>query len=386
MTEEMLLKKLKEIEDISVRKEAKDIYKSVFEQISQYQKEALLELEKIVNQSLCPKKMDYGIDMFVVSIKDSDMWQSICEVVDCTCNYAWEWEEQQIKRIYLAADKDVLIRLMETKRDFSAVIRTNYDTYKCEVTLREGGNGSTFVKWINDMLISNSVDIPKVSDAYAKRFFDVVYSVQKDRLRKDESIEAIEIDWEELTPYVKEDVALLCNAKKRNVKEQIFPFFERDEIRYRHEICLLREEYGYLIDVSELKDYEIQRMGEKCWIKTTQKAYKEWQVYEIVPREYWEKYGKAEIVLSNRVRESSLTNMQRKRKYTIAEIYRAVLAYGVSKYFDKIELNEYEIIFWVINNRYIVQDLVDFIVEDMKELYPGIEFRGKILNGFEESI
>ncbi len=379
MTEEYLREKLKAIEELSVRKEVREIYQSVFGELARYQEEQLRRLEEQIQKSIQPIDVDYGVDMFLVTHEDSRRWEDVCSCVDDTHRYPWIWEQKLIQRVYLEATNEQLMRLRREQREFLAYVRTNYETYTCKVALQEGRSGVDYINKINELMESNMVDLPRISSCYAERFMDVIYTEQKDRLRDDEWIEDIEIDWEELTPYIRDDVVMLCNVRPSHLKETVFPVPERNELRFKHELILRNKKSAYIVDVTKLKDYEITREEDLLSIKTTQKQYRSWEVYEIVPPYEWKMAGDADTVLSNRINVSIAESIQTHRKNTKAERYRRICSHEAASRFMHIEVQEKEIIFYAKQSTYIEEACAEMILNDLKEQYCGIEMKGKVI-------
>lgn len=374
-----LREKLKEIEELSIRKEVREIYQSVFTELAKYQDEQMKRLEEQVWRSIQPVAVDYGIDLFLTTHEDSRKWEDVCSCVDKTCRYPWKWEQRQISRVYLDITKEQQAYLEHHEREFKACVKTNYETYSCKVALEPSLTGVDFICKINEIMESNGIDLPQVSDCYAKRFMDVVYTEQKDRLRAEETIEAIEIDWEELTPYIKENVVLLSNVKPCNGKERVFPVPEQNALRYKHELLLQNKECAYLVDVTKYQDYEIIREEQILGIKTTQKQYQNWIMYEIVPPYEWKRAWEPEGIISNRIKASISESIQTYRKNTKAERYRRIGSYEAAAVFTHYEVQEKEIVFYAQKVTYLEEACVDLIMKDLKEQYCGLEIKGRIV-------
>ena len=376
MKEEHLRENLKKIEDLSARKEAREIYQSVFEQLVLYQEKTLRKLEQQVQNSIAGCKVDYGIDMFLTTHEDSRKWADVCEVIDETRVYSLDWNQKRIKRVYLDLSRHQLQQVKSEQRKFRAVVRTDYDVYGCIVTLQESDTYAEKVDRINKMMECNGIDNPLLPNCFVERFHDVVFKVQHDKLRAGERIIAIEIDWEELAPYVKEDIVLLWNVRQCRLKERAFPVPEQQEIRYVHELIPKDMRFAYLVDVSDMRNYEINRQQDILIVKTTQKEYKEWDVYEIVPRREWEKAGTAENVLSNRINLSIIDQIQRGKRNTKAELYRTVGSFEVTTCFERIEVQDKEIRFYAKSDTYISRACMDMIMAAIQGMYDGLGLTG----------
>ena len=317
--------------------------------------------------------IDYGIDMFLASHKESKRWQDVCSCIDETKVYSLDWDATHLKRIFLEKGWEY------KGREFKACVKTNFDTYNCKVMLQGDKKGTELIDKINEQLESNFIDIPKVSESYARCFLDVVYSQKKDRLREGEYVEEVEIDWEELESKIKEDIVLLFNLKKEEKKERCFPISEEDEVRYRHEILLEEAKLAYIVDVANLDNYEIEREDNILCIKTTLKKYKKWDVYKIISKNEWDELGNAQGVISNRIKKGVFDVIQLYRKVTKAELYRRISSYEISSYFSHIEVDDLKITFYTKDITYITEVCSDIIVGDLMEIYYGYKFKKKIV-------
>lgn len=371
-----LSKQLLRIEDLSARKEAREIYQSVFQQLAYYQEQKLQQLEQQVKNSICESQADYGIDMFLTSHEDSRKWEDVCGILNETKCYPWDWNQKQIKRVYLELSQHQLKQVKKEQRTFHAVVRTNCDVYKCKVALQEDEKTVETINTFNEIMESNGVDQPLLPNCFVERFCDVIFLEQQDKLRAEERIEFIEIDWEELEDCVKEDVVLMVNFRECQLKEKVFPVPEQNEVRFQHEIIVANKKYAYILDVSKLSNYEISRQQDTMVIKTTNSNYQIWNAYEIVPRTEWEKAGKATNVLSTRLKNSVIDYIQRGRKTSKAELHRMITSYEVASYFERIEIIEDTICFYAKQDTYVERACMEMIMTDIKAMYNGLQLTG----------
>lgn len=373
---EQLSSQLLRIEDLSARKEAREIYQSVFLQLACYQEQKLQQLEQQVKNSICESRSDYGIDMFLATHEDSRKWEAVCGVLNETKLYPWDWNQKQIKRVYLALSQRQLQQVKREQRTFHAVVRTNCNEYKCKVALQEDEKAVETINTFNEIMESNGVVQPLLPDCFVERFCDVIFQEQQDKLRAGERIESIEIDWEELESSVKEDVVLMVNFRKCQLKEKVFPIPEPNEVRYKHELMVRNPKYAYMVDVAEMRDYEISRKQDNIIVKTANKTYQNWDVYEIVPRTEWEKAGKVQNVLSNRIKTSVIDCVQRGRRATKAELYRLLGAYEAASYFERIEIVDERICFFAKQDTYVERACMEMIMSDIEAMYSGLGLTG----------
>lgn len=373
---ERLQEQLKKIEDISARKEAREIYESVFQQLMCYQEQKLQQLEQQVKSSMCECTADYGIDMFLTTHEESRKWEDVCEVLSETKQYPLEWNQKRIKRVYLALPQHQLQQIKKEQRAFHAVVRTDCEEYRCKVALQEDDTAVETINTFNEMMESNGVNNPFLPYCFVERFCHVIFQKQQDKLRPGEQIEDIEIDWADLEPWIKEDVVLLTNFRACQLKEKAFPIPEQNEVRFQHDIMVGNKKYAYLLDVSMLSNYEISRKQDTMTVKTTNNNYQIWDAYEIVPRVEWEKAGKVTSVLSNRIKTSVIDGIQRGRKTSKAELYRMITSYEVASYFERIEIIEDTICFYAKQDTYVERACMEMIMSDIKAMYSALQLTG----------
>lgn len=373
---ERLQEQLKKIEDISARKEAREIYESVFQQLMCYQEQKLQQLEQQVKSSMCECTADYGIDMFLTTHEESRKWEDVCEVLSETKQYPLEWNQKRIKRVYLALPQHQLQQIKKEQRAFHAVVRTDCEEYRCKVALQEDDTAVETINTFNEMMESNGLNNPFLPYCFVERFCHVIFQEQQDKLRPGEEIEAIEIDWEDLEPWIKEDVVLLTNFRACQLKEKAFPIPEKNEVRFQHDIMVRNKKYAYLLDVSRLSNYEISRKQDTMTVKTTNNNYQIWDAYEIVPRVEWEKAGKVTNVLSNRIKTSVIDGIQRGRKTSKAELYRMITSYEAASYFERIEIIEDTICFYAKQDTYVERACMEMIMSDINAMYNALQLMG----------
>ena len=373
---ERLQEQLKTIENISARKEAREIYESVFQQLMCYQEEKLQQLEQQVKSSMCEGTADFGVDLFLTTHEESRKWEDVCEVLNETKLYPLEWNQKRIKRVYLELPQHLLQQIKKEQRVFRAVVRTDCEEYHCKVALQEDERAVETINTFNEMMESNGVNNPFLPHCFVERFCHVIFQEQQDKLRPGERMESIEIDWEELAPWIKEDVVLLTNFRICQLKEKAFPIPEQNEVRFQHDIIVKNKKYAYVLDVSKLSNYEISRQQDTMIVKTTYSNYQSWNAYEIVPRTEWEKAGKATNVLSTRLKNSVIDYIQRGRKKSKAELHRMITSYEVASYFERIEIIEDTICFYAKQDTYIERACMEMILSDIKAMYSGVQITG----------
>ena len=107
-------------------------------------------------------------------------------------------------------------------------------------------------------------------------------------------------------------------------------------------------------------------------------------MYEIVPQKEWKLAGNAVNLLSTRINRNIIDEIQRGKRNTRTELYRIVNSYEVSAYFDKIEIEDRKINFYVKQDNYIVRACMDMMLADMEAMYPQSGITGNLYTGQEK--
>lgn len=390
MKEEKLREMLCQIDEISVRKEAAQIYRQVIANFDKYQEEQLQNIRSRVNDTLFRRDFNYAVDMFLCESQQAVKWQEKWEVFLATGMLTTELKKGAVERVYIQAKQSLIEKELAKEKQYKAIIETNYETYPVTVILQPVYEVIKQVAYINELLFLNRVDLPKVNDIYVRKFYDICLVEIEDRLRPDEIIQGLKVEWEELTPYICNNITLFWNLRKMEAKESGFPkaIPVKDKIKYSHKILLPHKELGYLISHQKADMFMMSRQEETIEVMTDTKNYQNWELYEVL-------FGKKELVrrkmeqkeisniMTNSVKKSVFTELQNGRNlFTQGEIYRKLMSYEMSNFFEKIELKkDREILFYPKNKEeYCNEDVMRFIIEDMSCLYGGHLFTGRLVN------
>ena len=247
---------LEKIEDISVRGEVVRIYRQTFEKLAEYQEAQLKNIYRQTEEELLGSAPDYTVTAILCKKEEAVRFRdSFVPLISAGMLQAC-WGKGPIERIYIQADNALLKQALEKEKAYPAVIQTNYEAYRVLVRLEKVTEGLEQAEKVNKLMLLHGIDMPKINDICMGKFYDVCFGEVNDRLRPDEKIESIQVEWGELAPYIQKDVSLLWNVKQVKLKENAFPRAVAliNEVRYDHQllwssifVTLLAKKYHYSI-------------------------------------------------------------------------------------------------------------------------------------------
>ena len=384
MKEGQLRKLLAEIEDNTERKEIADICMILAQNFAKYQEQQLEIIRRRVEEEICYEHKDYAIDMICCERKDVKQWEEwFTPLLFCGMHQV-VWGTGAIERVYIQADEPCIQHELETHPVYRAVIHTNYETYPVTVTLKQVKTGIRLAEKINRLMMVAGVNMPDVNACCLTKFYDVCFETVKDRIRQDEIIESVEVDWGDFKKYICHDCTLLWNVRELEIKERQFPNAraQKNEVRYCHEILLPDQKCAYLVEVPNEEGYQVVYSKECIKILTREKKYKDWKMYEITPKDVWCYSESEEAGITNRVQISVFDDIScRRRIFTEAEIYRRLMSYEVTGFFAKIEmLADGEVDFYPKDREhYLNHDIMQFIIKDMNSIFRGYDLHGRLI-------
>lgn len=380
--EKLIEQMLKKIESDLSRREAAFIYREVIAEIMNYQARQM----DAVQEQICREYLENGgqrpIEMCLCRSEEAKYFAEGFELLTAAGSDKAVWGSGAIERIYIEAGIRQITNVLTKNNAFRAVVHTNYETYPARMTLRQVCEALEQAEHINRLMYVNGWDMPPVNTIYLQGFYDVCFLDVLDRLRPDEYVEAADVDFGELAPFVRRDVTLMWNIRKIQCKEQSFPkpLPQADELYYQHIIPLPHREHAYLAELAETERCSVERAEASLVIKSPEKRYGSWTLYELLDGR--NACNRECPVLSNHIKEGIIGAIQRKRQQlTAGEVYRCVHAYEAAAVFDKIEMaGEGQLLFYPKNDGYYLnQDILDYVLSDMRRIFAGCCLKGKLV-------
>lgn len=386
MEEEKQRELLEQIENISARKEAAQLYGQVFARLAEYQETQLRNLYQQVEQELCKTSIDYTVATILCQSDEVLLWEGNFVPLLSTGMLQPRWGEGAIERIYIRADSAFIEQALEKNNVYAATVQTNYETYHILVTLKKVAEELEQVRTINQLMFLQGIDMPRINDICIEKFYDICFWQVKDRLRPDEKIKNIQVEWDSIEPYIQKDVTLLWNVKEVKLKETGFPTATPliNEVRYDHHVSIPHKQSAYLFRLPEGEPCEVVQKDNFIRIRNLQKEYENWSAYEIMPVS--QKQLEKCIVMTNGVKQDIWKGLQNHRAfYTKCELYRHVMEYEMASMFRKIEVQDSgEFLFYPKESEnYLNYDVMKYILKDMSELYGGCTLTGRLVEDGE---
>ena len=354
--EQYIRKRMMEIEPLKDRAAYKEIVGKLLLELYQYNREAYEGLEEKILQECAPGQGSYAIymaltdgkhydatDPFLYPMREEDSRER--EVSAKAVNAAVKAGESiLLYTVFLQARASAIYRLLRENREFSGTIRTDKRQYRGIFTLRRNKAYLDQVKELYHIFAANSQPWTTVCEAYLMKMLDVYLLTAENILEKD-TIQEIQVDFEEYADIVQYDRIPLWNLKKIREKTSTYPEPCIDKISYEHRIFAhrLEPDCEYLVADTDVEITNIRRVDGDLLISCTLDAPYEWELYQIGREE--EKGQYSYPILGNRCKESfsgNITDLYRRSIKTRGEMARLIEAFDYSCYvtFKGVEICE----------------------------------------------
>ncbi|HHZ20087.1 MAG TPA: normocyte-binding protein [Firmicutes bacterium] len=351
---ELMLEKLKSLEDLEQRKLLKDILTGVFANLVDYQEKfneelefrVFCEIDDIESNydiyfALCPKYHVDPVDDFLFPVFPEDMEEKKFDLKALIEQLNKEGEVQLFP-VFLACSYPELQRLAGAK-SYSGLIITDNNKYAIKVRLEPSAKYRGEIERLYRIFQKNGVAWKTVNAPYNNKFFDVVLTECVSVIDPREEIREIELDLGELDAYKKTDMVLLWNIERLAIKSGGFPVSAIDRINYEHIISIKKMglNHGYLVDEQDDPIRYIKRTRDEITIVSPMEKSEAWHLLKVSqPGEEAEKTVKCELV--SNCRKRSFINRYAQRQAALirtkGDIIRIINSFAISQYFKLIEI------------------------------------------------
>jgi len=316
--ENYIKSRLKEIDDLDERREAKELLLNGLASIFEWTEEKYKALEQRIQDELKLPWQYYNVFMTIIERRDYDainaFWHPVCEEDISTV------QDMKYSTIFLMADeescKEFLKQEMIEGTDES-------DGRKISFRIRSSKKYVDRVKALHDLFMRNHIPWQTVHLGYAERFFDLIPDKDMPTGSK------IKFQWGKWEKYVHQDMILLWNIEKFMLQSQEYRHPCLDEVIYEHIYYLgsgKEETDGYLVEANE--DMLSVRFEEnKILIKTEQESLEDAFIYKLYQGDRGNSYGYQFPVLSNCKKDSlAVRYLQETGNFiqTPMELYRKI--------------------------------------------------------------
>lgn len=380
MNTEYLWNKLKIIENESSRKELFRIYTELLEPLYKYQDIELNSMAERMKKKSVVTGRNYGISSFVCSREKALLYEAcFSKMIETGQNEKLIFGEGVIKTVFCkkGIDLDGLV--------FSAVLSTNLDRYSIKVRLKRNEQPKNMAERVNNMLGFHGIDIARINPLYFDCFYDVYFEEVEDHFRDAEHICSVDIEWNHYADVVSENMVLLWNIKPFIGKERTFPSRVGNSNKYRHEIVINKENNGFLFDSDANELIEMYQDGTQITFYTNSNTYGAWKMFEIVNTSDID-LSEIKCIASNETIDGFFEIFGGKaNRLTIGEINRKIRSYKVFDRFEDVEVIDMaHIIFKAADDLAVCQATMEYIIQDLNEIYCTSGFHGEIKESTDE--
>lgn len=414
--EAYIRKRMMEISSLEDRVLYKEIVGKLLLELYEYNRTSYRELEERILSESKSEQSDYAVyltmtdlkhydatDTFMYPMQEEDIRKTEISYQDVQSAME-NHDELKLYTVFLETRASDIHRLLHGDREFHGIIRTQKREYRAVFRLRQCEKYLDLVKNLYYIFAANNQPWTTVCEAYLSKMMDVYLCSAEDMPGQDE-IREIQVDFEEYSDMVKNEMIPLWNLKKLSEKTSTYPEPSIDKINYEHQIFSHRlcAESEYLVMNTDVEITNIRRVNGDLLITCPVDKPCEWNLYQVNRRNEREKYPYP--VLSNQYKESFsgyITEMYRKSIKTKAEMARLIESFSYDGYvrFCGMEISEKLPTDWeksnynmdgfiqdeirignsrqvmllrfvpVDRNNYLNEDIMSFLVTQVQKIFP----------------
>ncbi|WP_297428355.1 normocyte-binding protein [Clostridium sp.] len=423
--DDRIYEKLNEIKDLNDRLLLKKIMNGVFEELEEYSKDRLNDIEKRVFNEVPYIKEKYNIystiirkdklditDDFLYPILKEDAEEKIyntLEILEAIKNR----KDKKMFKVFLKCDYLKFREFINKDFNIKGRITTDKRIYEADFKIVENRQYIDKVSKLYRSFIKNNIPWTTVNDPYIYKIADVVLIGIEGNLDRNENISTIEVDFGEYAQYVEYNMVPLWNIKELSLKCGGFPVPCIDKVSYEHDITIVKEgtKNGYLVDEENSEFNYITFTKKSVIICTSISESIDWKFLCIIDPHKNKKYEYE--LMTNEIKVNFTNKLAFEKPYTIktkTELARVINSYKVSKHliFNEVKLTAdypeefkqtYEVNNFIIDEireenvkkslvlyfepinkeYYLNKDILSFLVSEVQLLYPEYKCEGRLI-------
>ncbi len=379
MTKELMIERLRKIENLEQRQLLKDIVSGVFVNLIDYQDEMNKKLEERVFNEMDDFENMHDIYVTLSSRENVDpiheclfpMLRSDLEDqpihMDKLLEPLKDNQPSVLFTLFLECDAMQIQQLLAEQRQFTGIILTSEGQVHIKVMLQKNVTYLQEVEKLHSIFQMNGVPWKTINHPYIHKFFDVLL-VECPPLREETEILEFVIDLEEYEDKKRLNMVPLWNIERIELKNIGFPTPALDKVNYEHVLSIRKTgaQHGYLVDGCEDDIRYIKRGENELTIVSPHDKSGVWQLLKIAKREE-EKIGRLEYELVSNRRKNHFTH-KFANKYTPAvktkgEIIRLINSFEVA---EKVELVTIDVL-ETFNGESVSYSVNPFFIEELGE-------------------
>ncbi|MFJ5566399.1 normocyte-binding protein [Lysinibacillus xylanilyticus] len=354
---ELMIERLRKIEDLEQRQLLKDIVSGVFVNLIDYQDEMNKKLEERIFNEIDDVENRFDIYVTLSSKEDVDpiheclfpMRQADLESKSINFKKMLEAfknnESVELFTLFLECDSIKIQQLLARQRLFNGKLVTTEGQVEIKVSLSQNTDYLQEINKLYPLFQVNGLPWKTINHPFVYKFFNVNL-VNCPPLEEDVEITEIIVDLEEYEQEKRLNMVPLWNIERHEVKNVGFPIPAIDKVNYEHVLSIRKigNEHGYLVEADEDNVRYVKRSDNELTIVSPRDKSGVWQLIKIAKMED-EKIGKLyyELVSNRRIEHfiHKFANKYTANVKTKGEITRMINSFEAA---DSFELVDVEIV------------------------------------------
>ncbi|MGE7913079.1 normocyte-binding protein [Lysinibacillus xylanilyticus] len=354
---ELMIERLRKIEDLEQRQLLKDIVSGVFVNLIDYQDEMNKKLEERIFNEIDDVENRFDIYVTLSSKEDIDPIHEClfpmrpADIESKSINFkkmleAFKNNESvELFTLFLECDSIKIQQLLAEQRLFNGKLVTTEGQVEIKVSLSQNTDYLQEINKLYPLFQVNGSPWKTINHPFVYKFFNVNL-VNCPPLNEDAEITEIIVDLEEYEQEKRLNMVPLWNIERHEVKNVGFPIPAIDKVNYEHVLSIRKigNEHGYLVEADEDNVRYVKRSDNELTIVSPRDKSGVWQLIKIAKMED-EKIGKLnyELVSNRRIEHfiHKFANKYTANVKTKGEITRMINSFEAA---DSFELVDVEIV------------------------------------------
>ncbi|MFC9539024.1 normocyte-binding protein [Lysinibacillus sp. NPDC056959] len=354
MIKELMIERLRKIEDLEQRQLLKDIVSGVFVNLIDYQDDMNKKLEDRVFNEIDDAENRFDIYVTLSSREDVDpiheclfpMRPADLESKSINKKKLLESfknnEPAVLFTLFLACDSMQIQQLLTEQRRFNGRLVTTEGQVEIKVSLTQNLDYLQEMNKLYPLFQINGLPWKTINHPFVYKFFNVNL-VDCPPLDEDAEITEIIVDLEEYEDKKRMNMVPLWNIERHEVKNVGFPVPAIDKVNFEHVLSVRKigNEHGYLVEAEEENVRYVKRSDNELTIVSPQDKSGVWQLIKIAKMED-DKIGKLNYELvSNRRIEHFIHKFANKYTATVktkGEITRMINSFEAANRFELVDV------------------------------------------------
>jgi len=351
---ELMIERLRKIEDLEQRQLLKDIVSGVFVNLIDYQDDMNKKLEERIFNEIDDVENRFDIYVTLSSREDVDpiheclfpMRPADLESKSINIKKLLEAyknkESAELFTLFLECDSIKIQQLLAEQRRFNGKLETTEGQVEIKVSLTQNTDYLQEINKLYPLFQINGLPWKTINHPFVYKFFNVNL-VECPPLNEDAEITGIIVDLEEYEQEKRLNMVPLWNIERHEVKNVGFPIPAIDKVNFEHVLSVRKvgNEHGYLVEAEEDNVRYVKRSDNELTIVSPQDKSGVWQLIKIAKMED-EKIGKLNYELvSNRRIEHFIHKFANKYTATVktkGEITRMINSFEAANRFELVDV------------------------------------------------